>query len=84
MEGCCVSALNLPNGVILLPDKPRQIDGYVFTLRTSGSGFALEAVPAQRDVTGFRAYFVDETGVIRSSVQEHATRESPSIQEPVP
>lgn len=40
------------------PDKPRQIDGYVFTLRNSGPGLGLEAVPAQYDVTGFRAFFL--------------------------
>jgi hypothetical protein len=84
MEGCCVSSVSLQNGVILLPDKPRASDGYVFTLRASGPRFDLYAVPEQYAVTGFRSFFVDQTGVIRSAIQRQATSDSPSIQNPAP
>ena len=82
VEGCCVSAVHLQNGVVLLPDKPAKVVGYIFTLRSAGSGFGLEAVPEQYAITGWRCFFVDQSGVIRSEWQKHATSNSPSIQDP--
>ena len=80
VQGCCVSAVDLKNGVILRPGRPQKLTGYSFTLRSNEEGFSLEAVPEQPEVTGLRHYFLDQTGVIRAAYRKRATGDSPPIQ----
>jgi hypothetical protein len=79
-----VTAATFQNGVVLRPGQPRALAGYLFTLRTHGSGFSVDAVPERYGLTGFDSLFVDETGVIRSALRKPATGESPPIEHPVP
>lgn len=63
--------------------------GYLFTISTTAAStnaparFAVKAVPVQYGVTGFRSYYVDESGVIRGADRggAEATADDPPIEQ---
>lgn len=54
-------------------------NGYLFSYRTTNSGFTINADPVKAGNTGVRHFFVDETGIIRIERDHPADANSPPL-----
>ena len=60
---------------------PAGRQGYTYAyVRTSANTFTLQGNPLQRGTTGTRAFFVDQTGVIRAAAAGQAGPASPEVE----
>jgi type IV pilus assembly protein PilA len=58
--------------------------GYIFTLTSTSTGYAISAVPEEYGKSGSRTFYSDQTLVVRNNYsQEPATPNSPAIGTPI-
>ncbi|MDA2927215.1 JAB domain-containing protein, partial [Acidobacteria bacterium AH-259-G07] len=56
-------------------------NGYKYTIKSTKTGFTINADPIIPGKKGNRHFYVDESGVIRWSTKGRATRESPVLED---
>lgn len=77
---CCVTAVSAPSGLRLVPNVPQHVRGYTIVLTQCEKSFEVHADPEKRGSTGFRSFFTDETGIVRSTPRGQVTKESPAVE----
>ena len=56
-------------------------NGYKYTIKSTKTGFTINADPIIPGKTGNRHFYADKSGVIRWSTKGRATRESPVLED---